>query len=305
MKKLTIMLIVVLSSCYFMQAQQVNQLNNFMYNQLYFNPASAGMHETQVNVAVIGRIQWASIEGAPKLAHVWADYRFPSKRMALGLNIGSYTYSKYSFTDANANYAYSIQLTKKTKLAMGLRAGITSVSASTNESKIWSASDPLIASNNYSGVLPKIGVGFQLNAPNYYVGISAPDLYVSDKKKVLSDSSSFLNQQRNFILMSGAKLRLNDSYNLRPSLAVFYHPLSGAFLTVNSTFEVRDYFWIGVSYATYKAVAFNTGVHLSNRIRFAYSYELLSGVSKAASIGSHEICLMIKLDNIAHKRVRQ
>ena len=304
MKKVKILLFVSLLCCQLAQAQQVNQISNFMFNQLYYNPASAGMHETQVNVNVIGRLQWASVEGAPKLAHVWADYRFPNQNMALGINLGTYSFSKYSYTDANANYAYFVHLNKKIKLAMGLRAGITSISSSTNGSKIWNEADPLIAANNYSGVLPKIGIGFQLNAPTYYVGISAPDLYIADTKKLLNDSATFFKQQRNFILMGGVKIKLNDSYNVRPSLAAFYHPLTGAFLIANTNFEIRDYFWIGASYSTYNSIAFNAGAHISTRIRFAYSYEFLAGLSKAATIGSHEIGLMIKLDNLARKKTK-
>ncbi len=304
MKKVNLFLITTLLSFSNLQAQQVNQISNFMYNQLYFNPASAGMHETQVNVNVIGRVQWASLEGAPKFGHVWADYRFPKQNMALGLNLGTFSYSKYSFTDANINYAYFVNLNKKVKLAMGLRAGLTSITASTSNLRIWEETDPLIGNNNYSGMLPKIGVGFQLNAPKYYVGFSAPDLYIADTKNLLGDTASFLKQQRNFILMGGAKIRINDLYNLRPGLAAFYHPNTGAFLTANTTFEIRDYFWIGASYSTYKAITINAGAHISTRIRFAYAYEFLAGLSKAASIGSHEICLMIKLDNIARTKAK-
>ncbi len=304
MKKVSLLLTVFLFSGIVLKAQQINQISNFMYNQLYFNPASAGMHETQVNVNVIGRIQWASIEGAPKLGHLWADYRFPKQNMALGINLGTFSYSKYSITDVNANYAYFVHLNKKVKLAMGLRAGITSIRANTSNSNIWDEADPLLAQNNYSGTLPKIGVGFQLNAPNYYVGISAPDLYIADTKHLLGDSSSFFKQQRNFVLMGGGKIRINDLYNLRPGVAAFYHPLTGAFATANATFEIRDYFWVGASYATYKAVSLTAGAHLSTRIRFAYAYEFLSGLSKAANVGSHEICLMIKLDNLARTKAK-
>ena len=305
MKKSKLIVLAVLVSCTFAKAQQINQISNFMYNQLYFNPASAGMHETQVNVNVIGRIQWASIDGAPKFGHIWADYRTPKQNMALGANVGTFSFSKYSFTDANANYAYFVQLNKKVKLAMGLRAGFSSITSSTFNSKIWDDSDYLIGSNNYTGILPKIGLGFQLNAPKYYIGISAPDLYIGNAKNLPNvDTTSFFKQPRNFVLMGGAKLRLNDLYNLRPGIAAFYHPNTGAIVTANTTFEIRDYFWIGASYSTYKAVTITAGAHLSTRIRFGYAYEYLSGLSKTSNLGSHEICLMIKLDNLARTKAK-
>ena len=305
MKKLKLFLLVVLFGSNFSYAQQVNQISNFMYNQLYYNPASAGMHETQVNVNVLGRIQWASIDGAPKLGLVSADYRFPKQNMALGVNVSNYSYSKYSFSDANANYSFFVPLNKKVKLAMGLRGGMTSLRSSIAGSKIWDESDYLTNINNYSVTLPKVGLGFQLNAPKYYVGISVPDLYIGNTKNLPGNTStSFLNQRRNFILMSGAKIRINDSYNFRPGLTAFYYPATGAIVTANATFEVKDYFWIGASYSTYKAATLTTGAHLSARLRFAYSYELLTGLTKTASVGSHEICLMIKLDNVSHAKYK-
>jgi len=284
-------------------AQPVNVLSNFMHHQLYYNPASAGMHETQVNINVLGRLQWASIEGAPRLGLVSADYRFPSQRMALGANVSTFSYSKYSFSDANLNYAYSIYLNKKVKLSMGLRAGFTSIRSSTNGLTIFDDNDPLQAQNNYSATIPKLGIGFQLNAPNYYIGFSAPDFYVVDNQTILNDTSSFFKQQRNFVLMAGAKIKLNDLYNLRPSIAVFHHPTSKTFATINTNFEIRDYFWIGASYSTYKSLTILAGAHLSTRVRFAYAYEFLSGANQTTSIGSHEVALLIKMDNLGRKKV--
>ncbi len=296
----TIALLPLIDLC----AQQVNQLTNFMYNQLFYNPASAGMHETQVNVNIIGRVQWASIEKAPKLGHVWADYRFPKQNMALGINLGSFTYSKNSFTDINLNYAYFVNLSKKTKLSMGLRAGISSITSNTSNSTIYDENDPLIGQSNYAGTLPKIGLGFQLNLPKSYIGISAPDLFVSDNQKLLGDTASFFKKERNYVLMGGTKIRLNDLYNLKPSLAAYYHPYAGASATANLSFEIRDYFWFGAGYATYKAASITVGAHLSTRMRFAYAYEMLAGVSKVANIGSHEVCLLIKLDNLARNKTK-
>jgi type IX secretion system PorP/SprF family membrane protein len=279
-------------------AQQIVPLSNFMYNQMVYNPASAGMHEAQFNVSTIARLQWSSIQGSPKTGLLWSDYRFKSNKMAVGLNVSTTSYSGYKNTDVNMNYAYYLQLNKKLKLSMGLRAGFTSVSFSTNNFQIWDDGDQVIANSGYNKVIPKVGLGFQLNGRNAYIGIASSDLVSANRVDVTGDTAkSFFKQKRNINMMAGAKLRLGDLYNLRPNIAVFYYPDSKLLTKINATFEIKDYFWAGLTYSTNNFVAINLGTNISSRIRFGYAFETYVG-STGVGLYTHELNLMVKLDNL-------
>jgi type IX secretion system PorP/SprF family membrane protein len=282
-------------------AQQITPISNFMYNQMVYNPASAGMQEAQFNVSTIYRRQWA-IEGAPRAGLLWSDYRFRSNKMAIGINLGTLSYSGYKNTDVNLNYAYYINLNRKLKLAMGLRAGFTSLGFTTDKFQIWDDDDQVINASPYSKIIPKIGLGFQLNARNAYIGISSADLISATKVDIYSDTaSSFFNRKRNIVMMGGAKIKLGDLYNIRPNVAVFYHPDSKMMAKINTTFEIKDYFWAGLTYSTNSYVAANVGTNISSRIRFCYVFETFIG-GDGVGLTTHEINLLLTLDNLFRKK---
>ncbi|HVD96563.1 MAG TPA: PorP/SprF family type IX secretion system membrane protein [Cytophagaceae bacterium] len=282
-------------------AQQITPLSNFMYNQLVYNPASAGMHDAQFNVSTLARLQWTSIQGAPKAGMLWSDYRFKSNKMALGINLGTLSYSGYQNTDVNLNYAYYLNLTRKLKLSMGLRAGFTSLGFSTSKFQIWDDDDQVIATSGYNKIVPKFGLGFQLNSRNAYIGIASADLITPNKVDITGDTaSSFFKRKRNIVLMSGAKLKLGDLYNLRPNVGVFYYPDSKILAKLNATFEIKDYFWAGITYSTNKFGAINLGTNISSRIRFGYAFETYIG--GGVGLTTHELNLFLTLDNLFQRK---
>ncbi len=281
--------------------QQSTPLSNFMYNQLVYNPASAGMQEAQFNVSTLARLQWSTIEGAPKAGLLWSDYRFKSNKMAIGVNLATLSYSGYKNTDVNLNYAYYINLTKRVKLSMGLRAGFTSLGFSTDKFQIWDDDDQVVAASGYNKMIPKVGLGFQLNARNAYIGIASADLISTTKVDITGDTaSSFFKRKRNIVLMGGAKLKLGDLYNLRPNIGVFYHPDSKMLAKINGTFEIKDYFWAGLTYSTNNFAALNLGTNISSRIRFGYALETYIG--GGFGLTSHELNLLLTLDNLFRKK---
>ncbi len=281
-------------------AQQIQPLSNFMYNQLVYNPASAGMHDAQFNVNTLSRIQWHNVAGSPSIGILWSDYRFKSNKAAIGFNAGTSSYSGYKNIDMNVNYAYYINLNKKLKLAMGLRGGFSSMSFSPNGDNftIWDDGDAVIANSAYKKVSPKFGLGFQLNSNNSYIGIASEDFVSARKIDITGDTAnSFLARKRNINFMAGTKLRLGDLYNLRPNVAMFYYPGNKLMTKINTTFEIKDYFWAGLTYSTNRFITANLGTNISSRIRFAYAFETNLG-GKGKALSSHEINLMITLDNL-------
>jgi type IX secretion system PorP/SprF family membrane protein len=284
------------------KAQPQNTIANFMYNQLLYNPASAGMQEAQFNAALLGRLQWSTIEGAPTVAHLWTDYRLKSNKMALGLNLSNVSYSGYSNNDINANYAYNINLTRKLKLALGLRAGVYFSKFGLEDFAYWDEQDEVINSSTYNYTLFKAGTGFQLNSKKSYLGLSVPDLFVPNKPEVTGDTAKgFFKQKRNFVLMGGTKIALGDLYNLKPNVALFYHGLVGFRGNVNATFEIKDYFWAGLTYSTVRSFTLLAGTNISSRIRFGYAFEFYAGKTGARSLNTHEVNLTMQLDNLIRR----
>ncbi|MCS6822959.1 MAG: PorP/SprF family type IX secretion system membrane protein [Cytophagaceae bacterium] len=284
-------------------SQQLNPTAHFMYNQLIYNPASAGMHETQLNTSLLTRLQWTAIEGAPVYTSIWGDYRTKKNKMALGVNLTNLVYSGYRNNEANVNYSYHLKTGKRTKLLMGLRAGLSSLRFDPSGLTIWDDGDGTVDASAFRKTMPKLGAGFQFQYLNkFYAGIASPDFFSTNKVEYTGDTAeSFLKRKRNYIFMSGASLPLGDLYNLKPNVGVFYHPDNGMTANVNATFEIKDYFWAGLSFSSIRALTIMAGTQISSRIRFGYAFELFAGVS-SARLYTHELNLMLTLDNLFRKK---
>jgi hypothetical protein len=96
-------------------------------------------------------------------------------------------------------------------------------------------------------------------------------------------------------------LKINDSYSLFPNLRLNYFPEAGVTVDANVIAEITDYFWAGLTYSTAKSFTVMAGTHISSRIRFGYAFEFKSKSETSAQLNTHEINLMINLDDLFRK----
>jgi type IX secretion system PorP/SprF family membrane protein len=286
------------------RAQQIPVISNFMYNRMVYNPAAAGSLKSQFNANMISRLQWSDIAGAPTNFMFWSDYRFNAYKMAVGVNVAQERLGGYSNTDFMANYSYYIQLNKSLKLGMGIKAGFTNaVFSPGNISKVRDKGDLSFDNSAYSTVVPKIGTGFQLYNSDFYLSISMPDLYIGLPQSITDkNENTFLNKKRNIVVMAGYHLKLGDQYAIYPNIFTTYHASTGFRADANMLFEITDYFWFGGTYSTSNNHNFIIGTNLSARIKFAYSYGIKTGTSTDVTLNTHELNLMLTLDNLFKKK---
>ncbi|MCU0430153.1 MAG: PorP/SprF family type IX secretion system membrane protein [Cytophagaceae bacterium] len=280
-------------------AQQFTPIAHFVNNQQVYNPAAFGMHASKLNFSTFSRLQWATIEGSPKTAHLWADYKY--RNMAGGLNFSAQGYSGYSNTEINLNYAYRINISKKWTLASGMRLAWSNHAFSTDEFNIWDQQDAVISSSTYQKSQLKLGAGFHLNGRKFYAGLASADFFANNKISLEGDTAeSFFKRKRNINAFMGTRIRLSDAYNLRPNIGFYYYRDNGLITQINTTFEIKDYFWAGLTFLSYGSASIQLGTHISSRLRFAYAFETqaLFGVN----LNTHEINLLLTMDNLFRKR---
>lgn len=279
-------------------AQELPQISNFMNNQLVFNPAAAGMYETEFNASLIARLQWSGIKGAPVYNMLWADYRFDGDKSAIGININNQSYGVTRATDILANYSYTLRLNERFKLAMGLRVGATFLKYSDLPAdKIWDPNDPNAVNQYTNQTIPQAGGGLRIYDKKMYVGLSAPDLIALDKNNIYHENDrSFFNRGRNYSGMAGYKLQLSEAYALNPNVMLYYYPHKTTRTDVNLNFEIRDYFWAGVTYSSSNYQSLMVGTHVSSIFRASYAFQFPTGAEVPSKFYTHEICLMLNLD---------
>ncbi len=295
LKKITLTITCLFLGLY-AQAQQMVQVKQFFNNALIYNPAAAGMQETEFNVGLMTKLPGTSMKGAPLSNFLWGDYRFDEKSMALGINANYLKHGAQTQVDFMANYSYHLQFGGGKKLGMGLRAGVSNIKFD-GDLQVWDAGDPTLA--NQSFMLPKFGLGFLYESRTFYAGLTSPDLIVVDNKDVLQNKDrAFLDKKRNFVANAGYRLKLGDQYQLQPNVIYYYYPTGANVADMNLSFVITDYFWLGGSYATNNSYGLNAGTYISSRFKLGYAYQGAVQTNSDNRLNTHEINLIVSLDDL-------
>ncbi|HNL07029.1 MAG TPA: PorP/SprF family type IX secretion system membrane protein, partial [Chitinophagales bacterium] len=154
--------------------------------------------------------------------------------------------------------------------------------------------DPQIGSAAATKIGADANLGLYLKNPNYWVGVSANQLFASKFK--FDGNTENIQNARHIYLTGGYRYLVNDNFALTPALLAKFvkanRPqaeinLRGAYIDTNNSNE----YWLGVAYRTEDAVSILAGLDLGMGFNFAYSYDITTSKLNTVSNGSHEISL--------------
>ena len=110
------------------QAQQEAQFSMYMFNPLSVNPAYAGSREA-LSITALGRNQWVNIPGAPTTATLSVHTPLVFEAVSLGLSVIQDEIGPTQNTGIYGDVSYRFNVSRKSKLAFGLKGGIDMFSA--------------------------------------------------------------------------------------------------------------------------------------------------------------------------------
>src|SRR3546814_5433445 len=102
--------------------QQDAQFSQYIFNQIYINPAYAGYRE-ETNVHAFFRSQWTGVPGAPQTVSLAFDGALTHKPVGLALQVSEDKLGAQNRRSAYGNYSYTIKTGYTSKLAFGLGVG--------------------------------------------------------------------------------------------------------------------------------------------------------------------------------------
>jgi type IX secretion system PorP/SprF family membrane protein len=268
-------------------AQQDPMFTHYMFNMLAVNPGYAGSHGL-LNVTGMYRNQWVGVDGAPKTQTFVAHSPFLKKNIGLGLSIINDKIGPVRQTMVFADYSYTVQVTKESKLAFGLKAGF-------NILKTYFSEIPLTEPNDESFTdvpiswKPNFGFGAYYYSKNYYVGISIPKILKSKIEQHLDYSK--LTLQRHFFVTGGYVFNINDKFKFKPSALL--QMTSGAPLSfdLNGSVLYRDLLWVGLGHRFGDSFSLLLEVQATKQLKFGYSFDLTTSRFSRYNSGTHEIML--------------
>ena len=290
-------------------AQQDEQFSQYMYNQLDFNPGSAGSKEA-INATALSRQQWMGINGAPKtyLFSVNAPVKPFKINSGIGLTILGDNIAYNKNIGLKFTYAYRMDVNNGMgKLGIGISAGFLN-NAIKVDGGSWrfpdggtTSTDPSVPSSNDSGHAFDFGFGVFYKTDNLYLGLSSTHLLQPVIKYKNNSTASFPNT-RHYYLTAGYNIPLkNPLFDVQPSILVASDG-SSSNVDVNTVLLYNKRIWGGVSYRVNAAVIGMVGIELISGLKIGYSYDFSTTALNKYNSGSHELMIGYSF-NVAKEKI--
>ena len=274
-------------------AQQEVMVSQYMFNGLFLNPAYAGSHG-YVSSSLLHRAQWVQMDGAPRTSMMAIDGPLLNGKMGLGFSMVHDEIGISRDLDMSGHYAYHLRVGKKSRLSLGMRAGLSVYSARLNDLQYWDSNDPVYQNNIQNQMVGKFGFGLYWYDATSYVGLSAPTIYAADGSITMNAGSAldhYLTQH--YYLQAGKVFPLGEYLDIKPSTVIKFQPEAPLQADVNCNLLYKERIWFGAGYRTGDAVVGMVEYQVTPQMRIGYAYDMTTSRLRTYSTGSHEVMLGI------------
>jgi type IX secretion system PorP/SprF family membrane protein len=269
-------------------SQSDPMFTQYMFNELYINPAYAGSREYLSATALV-RQQWMGLDGAPSTQTLSAHKPIFDNKIGAGLTFVNESIGVSKRTQLNANGAYRLMMGKNT-LSFGLQVGVASISE--NLSSLGLLSDNQFATNTGRKIAPTLGFGTYYLTPTWYAGFSIPRLLQNRLDGATGQVDNRINTgDWHYFMTAGSIHSINSEIKIKP--AVMLKAVKGApmELDLNAMCIFRDRLWAGLGYRTGDAINLLVGAQINQQLRAGYSYDYTTSALGNFNSGSHELMI--------------
>jgi type IX secretion system PorP/SprF family membrane protein len=270
-------------------AQHKALYSQYMFNEIVLNPAYTGNKQV-LHAALHYRNQWTNFVGTPTTQTLSIDSPLRNNKSNLGIILCHDRFGLSKETDISGNFAYRIQTSKKSKLALGILAGVVFQNYNWNGLILDDLNDNVFTTGIKNYTIPKLGVGLLYQSERFFTGISIPQI------KFYNSSYS----EKLIYITSGYIYELSPSMRLKPSFLLKYIASSPLQIDLNALIVYKDIFSFGTSYRSNDSFVFLTEFK-KDQISLGYAYDYLNNNLKNYSKGSHEI--MLRYQFLYHVKV--
>jgi type IX secretion system PorP/SprF family membrane protein len=292
-KQLAIGLVLIaLGSGFNATAQYEPMFTQYMFNELFVNPAYAGSRE---NMSATGmyRTQWVGLDGAPTTQTISIHGPVLKRRVGLGLSMLNESIGVTKQTGAYLSGAYRMMMKKGTlsfALQLGLLSHIERLASITTDTP----GDAQFLANTDRVLVPNFGFGAYYKTDTWYIGLSVPRM-MNNHLKATAQSTDVTNKVTmgswHYFLTGGWVKQISPTIKLRPNAMIKL--VAGAPIQVDVTCDAlfRDFVWAGLAYRSGDAASLLLGVYATPQLRIGYAYDYTLNQLQRFNSGSHEIML--------------
>jgi len=278
------------------KAQYDALFTQYMFNEMFVNPAYAGSKEA-MSATLLHRQQWVNFPGRPITTSFSLHGPLMNNKMGLGISVLNESIGVLNRNLLYASYAYRIKTSENGRLAFGLMGGLETQSNKFSSLKVSGdgVSDPQFASNNASFQAPNFGAGIYYNTKSFYAGLSIPRMIDNevkfngsgaDVKTTKVDVSKFT-----YYITAGNVFKLNEDLKLKANGMLKVVQNAPLQFDLGANLLIKDLIWAGLSYRSGSAISAILGIQVSKQFLVSYSYDYGLNKIQSYSQGSHEIVL--------------
>ncbi|HNQ12876.1 MAG TPA: type IX secretion system membrane protein PorP/SprF [Bacteroidia bacterium] len=291
MRKIVLIYFMCMTSVVQVNAQFEPQFTQYMFNEMFINPAYAGVREN-ISATAFYRNQWVGIEGAPKTQTFSIHGPVYKNKVGIGLSVMNEEIGVMHQFAALSNYAYRIN-TGAGNLAFGLQLGVVNFQENLADLITVDPNDQQFLENTPTKTAFNAGYGMYFNNKKFFAGISIPRMVYNKINVAAGNKVENTVDIRNwhYFLTSGYVWTLSEDLKLKTSTmikAVDGAPLSMDF---NAMFLIKEMLWIGGGYRSEDAVAAMVQFQFNDQLRAGYSFDYTLSRLQNYNSGTHEIMM--------------
>jgi len=275
-----------------LNAQQLPQYTQYMLNDLAINPAVAGK-DNFADMRSNNRYQWLGMTDAPRTYMLTLHSPLKNRHMGLGTHIYTDIVGPTRRVGISLAYAYHIKIAEKTRVSLGLNAGIQQWGIDGHKLYLHDAGDDNLLTQYQTRIVPDFGAGIYVHNEKWYLGFSAPQLYQSPIK-LYPDGDHKGTLVTHFLLNGAYKFDINDDFKVEPSFLAKYANPAPIKVDIGVRVIYQEQVWLGVGYRHNDALTALVGFMYKNYLMIGYSYDFTTTNLKNYSSGTHELMLGLR-----------
>lgn len=272
-----------------LHAQQEPLFTQYVNTPLTLNPAYAG-NRNSLAVDFGVRQQWMGVEGAPKTYSLTAHSPINKSRVSLGGSLMSDQAGPVTTNQLSFAYSYMVRLDERMFLSLGTNAGLNHYNIGLTDVKLLNLNDPNFGFNIENEIKPLWGVGAVIFTPIFYIGLSAPQIFISEFSKTDNESTIYHND-RHFYINAGYLYQINKKQSIKISTFARVIDAKQQVIDLNALMNYNKYLWFGMSYRFNQAVAGMVNYQVNRNWSICYSYDFYTNRTTYFQQGAHEITL--------------
>jgi type IX secretion system PorP/SprF family membrane protein len=289
-------------------AQQIPISSLFVENPFQFNPAVAGT-DKGFKLRMNNRIQWMGFGDSPITNSLNAYGPHKTRNIGYGGSICHDVTSSTSKFQLSGAFASNFFLTSDMRISMGLNLGFQQQRLDGTQLQLDPGNtliDPVAPEAVMSSFLPDAGAGVFLYHHDWYMGISAQQLF-NNVVKYRGENSKRNRLKTHFYLFGGYKFHIDRHWVIEPSLLLRQVAATPFQMDATARVIYKEQFWGGLnvrnSFASFQDITLTFGYIHTRRVHIgvAYDFNFLSDLS-SYNAGTIELVLGYNFDPIRKGR---